>query len=196
MERGPFCVGMGYHCQVKERGFPASLLPFARGCGPPKTAPWTSRRYACQGRTVSKCARACGILSRMSRNTTSKTQLEKLVFFDGGEPIWAGKRKTTSHFFYLKIGGVLRGRRAAFPFPAERTRGRQSARNYCSPNKARTACTPPAFPPRFPARNTRKTTPCRDRPRPPRSLFSAPEQQAFPGEAARPAVPLCAPPGG
>ena len=47
-------------------------------------------------------------LSTMSRNTTSKTQLEKLVFFDGGEPIWAGKRKTTSHFFHPKIFPFLR----------------------------------------------------------------------------------------
>lgn len=135
-------------------------------------------------------------LSRMSRNTTSKAKSPKPDFFRWGEPIWAWKRKTTSHFFHLKIGGILWGRRAAFPFPAERTRGRQSARNYCSPNASRTACTPPAFPPRFPARNTRKTTPSRGRLRPPRSLFSAPEQQASPGEAARPAVPLCAPPGG
>ena len=137
------------------------------------------------------CARVCVRLSRMSRNTTSKAVSDRLVFFR-----WGGKAKRLSHFFHPKIGGVLRGRRAAFPFPAERTRGRQSARNYCSPNASRTACTPPAFPPRFPARNTRKTTPSRDRPHPPRSLFSVPERQAFPGEVARPAVPLCAPPGG
>lgn len=107
---------MGYHCQVKERGFPASLLPFARGCGPPKTAPWTSRRYACQGRTVSKCARACGILSRMSRNTTSKAVPEKPAFFlTGGQSLFYGRRFSAETFFCARFCAVARAWKGLFP---------------------------------------------------------------------------------
>lgn len=51
-----------------------------------------------------------------------KPSQQSPIFFPMG-----GKAKRLSHFFHLKIGGVLRGRRATFPFPTERTRGRQSA---------------------------------------------------------------------
>lgn len=171
---------------------------FRRGKGPFLAG--RVRSLSCGVRGLSRastglCARVCVSFPECPGTPRVKRFQTDRLFSMGGEPIWAGKRKTTSHFFYLKIGGFLRGRRATFPFPAERTRDRQSARNYCSPNASRTACTPPAFPPRFPARNTRKTTPCRDRPRPPRSLFSAPEQQAFPGEVARPGLPPGARPG-
>lgn len=59
----------------------------------------------------------------------------------------------------------------------------------------RLLCFPPAAPPRFPAQNTRKTTPSRDRLP---SLGSHPAdtaQRACPAKAARPGLPPGAPPG-
>ena len=61
---------------ARQGGFPGWACPFPlmRGEGP----------FPGFYRPLRACMRE---LSRMSRNTTSKTQLEKLVFFDGGERI-------------------------------------------------------------------------------------------------------------
>lgn len=167
-----------------------SSFPARQGAFPGWACPFPPVRREGPSPGFRRLLRACmRELSRMSRNTASKAVSDRPAFFR-----WGAKAKWLSHFFHPKIGGVLRGRRAAFPFPTERTHGRQSARNYCSPNASRTACTPPAFPPRFPARNTRKTTPCRDRPRPPGSPLPAGAQRAahaaVPGPFAPPGARL------
>ena len=66
-----------------------SLFPPVRGEGP---SPGFHR-------PLRACMRE---LSRMSRNTASKTQLEKLVFFDGGSRYRPGKGKRLPTFFTPK----------------------------------------------------------------------------------------------
>ena len=100
-----------------------STFPARQGAFPGWTCPFPPVQGEGPSPGLHRPLRACvRELSTMSRNTTSKAKSPKPDFFRWGEPIWAGKRKTTSHFFHPKIGGILRGRRATRRFFPGRTR--------------------------------------------------------------------------
>lgn len=105
------------------------------------------------------------------------------LFSDGGQS------ETVVPLFSPQNRRCFAGSQSHFPFSHGKDPRQTIRLNYCLPNSPSTAYTPPAVPPRFPARNTRKTTPCRDRPHPPGSPLPAGAQRADPAAAPGPFAP-------
>ena len=100
---GAFCAGIGLPLPGKRKGLPrlaAALcqeLGASQNCAVDVQALCLPRKNGFQMR-----ARVCGILSRMSRNTTSKAVSDRPAFFDGGSRYRPGKGKRLPTFFTPK----------------------------------------------------------------------------------------------